>query len=116
MRSNCLIEAIKAKLKDWNNVEIHLLSPKLNRGELHFYWIDKKNQEIRQFAHRPNEHVKTILLFKGRITNHNIKLFESSMYSKMKKAGWSVEKQKSYANKKGFLNKEPFEIEVIRDN
>jgi len=38
------------------------------------------------------------------------------MYSKMKKAGWSVEKQKSYANKKGFLNKEPFEIEVIRDN
>ena len=40
MYSNCLFEAIKAKIKDPKNVHIHILSPKLNNGDFHIYWYD----------------------------------------------------------------------------
>ena len=46
MYSNCLFEAIKAKIKDPKNVQIHLIPPSINNWNLHFYWINKSNQTI----------------------------------------------------------------------
>lgn len=41
MYSNCLFEAIKAKIKDPKNVQIIFISPKINGGEFHTFWADK---------------------------------------------------------------------------
>lgn len=110
--SNCLFEAIKAKLRNPSEVKVHIISPKLNDGTIHFYWYDESDQTIRQFTHEPN--VKTTILFEGKISAYNIKLFESRLFSKMKSAGWSIERQRGYANKKGFHNTEPFSIKTNR--
>lgn len=37
MYSNCLFEAIKAKIKDPKNVQIRLIPPSINNWNLHFY-------------------------------------------------------------------------------
>lgn len=108
--SNCLFEALKAKLNDWNNVKIHFIPAKLNNGNLHFYWYDIKDQSVNQFTHRAD--IKNNILFKGELSSHNISLFESKLYSKMANLNWSNDKQKAYANKKGFYNLEPFSIKV----
>lgn len=111
MISNCLIEAVKAKIKNPQNVKIHYIPAKLNNGNLHFYWYDFADQSIFQFTHKANVKSSNIL-FNGETGSFNIKLFESRMYAKMKELGWSYEQQKSYANKKGFCNPEPFSIKV----
>lgn len=113
MISNCLFEAVKAKLKDPRNVRIHYIPAKLNNGHIHFYWYDFADQSVRQFTHKINENVNGFL-FKGETGSFNIKLFESRMYAKMKENGWSEDKQRNYANKKGFCNPEPFSIKVQR--
>ena len=41
MKSNCLFEAIKAKIKDPKNVKIHRFPITLNNNQLHFYWINE---------------------------------------------------------------------------
>ena len=46
--SNCLFEAIKAKLKNWQNTEIKHIRSKDNL--IHFIWIDKKNEYRCDFA------------------------------------------------------------------
>lgn len=112
MISNCLIEAIKAKIKDPVNVHIHVLSPRLNDGELHIYWFDDKDNHIYHFTYLDENSCS--LLFKGKISCHNVKIFESKLYSRMNALKWSVEQQKSYAIKKGFLNQEPFSVNLQR--
>lgn len=108
MKSNCLFEAIKAKIKDPQNITIHILSPKLNNGELHVYWFDKKDNHIYHYTYLDED--SCYFFFEGKISSHNIKLFESKLYSRMKTLNWSDEKQKAYAIKKGFQNLEPFSI------
>lgn len=110
MYSNCLFEAIKAKIKDPKNVHIHILSPKLNNGDFHIYWYDNKDKHIYHYTYLNSE--SSGLLFAGRITDHNVKMFESKLYSKMNSLNWTVEQQKQYAIKKGFINKEPFSIMI----
>jgi hypothetical protein len=110
MKSNCLFEALKAKIKN-PEVKIHFISPSLNNGRIHFYWID--DEAVWQFTHK--QPVKIPLFFEGRTRRHNAYCFEGKMFQKMKELGWSIEKQRDYANKKGFLNKEPFELELDRD-
>ena len=42
--SNCMLEAIKAKLKDWKNVKITYIPPKYNECYCpHFLWSDGIN-------------------------------------------------------------------------
>lgn len=50
MRGNCLIEAIKAKIKDPKNISIIILPGTLNRGFPHFMWFDKKDNKIHHFT------------------------------------------------------------------
>ena len=88
MKSNCLFEAIKAKIKDPQNITIHILSPKLNNGELHVYWFDKKDNHIYHYTYLDED--SCYFFFEGKISSHNIKLFESKLYSRMKTLNWSV--------------------------
>lgn len=112
MKSNCLIEAIKAKLKDPQNIQIHVLSPKLNNGEFHIYWFDKKDNHIYHYTYLDED--SCYFWFEGKISCHNVKLFESKLYSRMNKLNWSIDKQKKYAIKNGFQNLEPVSITLKR--
>lgn len=44
--SNCLIEALKAKLKDPKHVQLIFIWPKLNHGRFHVMWVDRKQDKI----------------------------------------------------------------------
>ena len=110
MISNCLFEAVKAKLKDPKNVHLHILSPKINNGEFHIYWFDDKDCHIYHFTYLDEDSCS--ILFRGKISCHNVNLFESKLYNRMNRIGWSVEQQKAYAIKKGFCNLEPFSISL----
>lgn len=50
MRGNCLIEAIKAKIKDPKNVSIVRLPSILNYGHPHYIWFDKKDNKVHHFT------------------------------------------------------------------
>ena len=57
MRSNCLFEAIKAKLKNWNNIKIIPISKKIARGNCtHFIWYSKKNKTYSHFVWATEKH------------------------------------------------------------
>ena len=48
--SNCLIEAVKAKLKDWKNITIKKIPSYINVDKgCHYYWINKKENQIYEF-------------------------------------------------------------------
>lgn len=71
-RSNCLLEALKAKLKDWSNTEIKHVRSKDNL--IHFVWIDKKNGYRYDFAQ--TEVVKywvQLLYFRGYIRKKKLR-------------------------------------------
>lgn len=112
MISNCLFEAIKAKIKDPKNIHIHVLSPKLNHGEFHVYWFDDKDNHIYHFTYLNEDSCS--ILFNGKISCHNVKLFEAKLYNRMNTLGWSDNAQKLYAIKKGFVNREPLTIQFKR--
>lgn len=82
MKSNCLLEAVKAKLKDWDNVEIRLYPPRINCNHFHFYWIKGDN-----FYHFVKKDMKSLFLFEGNVKEYNSKLFYSSLGHKMYMAG-----------------------------
>ena len=69
--SNCLIEAIKAKFKDWHVVK---LIP-IWRGIFHFHmmWMDVKSGKIFHFTHKSLPGWHCDLFFKGRIEEVNPK-------------------------------------------
>lgn len=77
-RSNCLIEALKAKLKDPLNVKI--ISPKKewNGGYRHFYWV-KKDKVFHYEAKDEN----TSFLFQGRLKEQSMSTFESFWLRKL---------------------------------
>ncbi len=63
--SNCLIEAIKVKFKDWHAVK---LIP-IWHGLVHFHmmWLDKRTSKIFHFTHKSLPGWHCDLFFKGRI-------------------------------------------------
>lgn len=69
--SNCLFEAIKAKLKDWKNIEIKIIPRRLNVSNTnHFYWVNKSTKDIFDFSFDDSTSKKGLLypyLYKGRI-------------------------------------------------
>lgn len=109
--SNCLIEAIKAKVKDPENVRIHFMSRKLNRGSFHWYWYDLKEGSMMSFSHDKSYRGQTAL-FKGFINANGFTMFEGTQFAKMSRLGWTVDEQREYARRKGFMNKEPFHLQM----
>lgn len=73
--SNCLIEALKAKIKDFKNVKIHLM---LNSFTIfpHFWW--ERNGKAYNFTSLKKRRCQ-VLLFKGKIIERSLRAFK--MYS-----------------------------------
>lgn len=106
--SNCLFEAIKAKLKNPKNVHIHLI-PKTLKKRIHFYWYnleDNENYGVYSFITLNNS--KQHIWFKGLINNESVEMWESFLYNEMSKKGFSEEQKIEYARKHGFVHKKPF--------
>lgn len=49
MRSNCLFEAIKAKIRDPKNVSIIVIPKVLNEGHIHFMWHNKLDNTMHHY-------------------------------------------------------------------
>lgn len=115
--SNCLFEAIKAKLKDPKNVKIHFLGKQLT-GTMHWYWYNlsdaPEDRGVYSFTHKAK--LKQRILFKGFINCDTFNMWESFLFHKMKKYGFTVEEQKAYAKKHGFVHKEPFKWDRLPEN
>lgn len=75
MYSNCLIEALKAKIKDPKNTRIIYLSPKNNKGNWHFFWI--KNDTVHHYSD-PNARNDPGLFFKGIYKESSLEAFEAT--------------------------------------
>lgn len=74
--SNCLYEAIKAKIKDLKNVHIHIMFNLSTSIFPHFWWDDSE----KAFNFTSSKKRKwQVLLFKGKIVERNLKVF--TMYS-----------------------------------
>lgn len=107
MYSNCLFEALKAKIKDPKNVHIIYLPKKWNRGNLHFYWI--KGEDI--FHYTNPKYNRTKILFKGTIKKENFETFEAFILRSLAVSKPFLSKEVvakklrfSSTNKKGFLD------------
>lgn len=114
--SNCLFEAIKAKIKDPKNVKIHYLEKRIT-GSTHFYWYNLSNTPKRgmyDFTHKTK--LKQKILFKGCINFNSFNMWESFLFNAMKKRGLTKEEQIAYAKKHGFVHKEPFKWDRLPEN
>lgn len=55
--SNCLIEAVKAKLKDWKNVKIIFIPKKYNSSNTcHFLWKNNTTTDVFEFVSDKEKH------------------------------------------------------------
>lgn len=71
--SNCLIEAIKAKLRDWHNTEIYYVRFGIYP---HFYWTDRQGKFCDfTCADQPGKPPITFLFFKGKLRHSDTDLF-----------------------------------------
>ena len=104
--SNCLIEALKAWIKDPKNVKIVYLPRKWNHGGCHFLWI--KNDKIYHYEN-PNENIGR-LFFKGVYKEQDLETFEAFILHRL---GYKPGIDKKIVakklhlpslNKEGFLN------------
>lgn len=85
--SNCLIEALKAKIKNPKNVHIHKVPAKWNHEIFpHFWWEDGENAF--EFLTKKDRHFQ-VLLFEGRLKKRrlcaylgNLKILENKYLGK----------------------------------
>ena len=71
--SNCLFEAIKAKLKDPMHINIHVIPPRLNNSVFpHFWWDDGfRGYDFKQ------DKKGSILFFKGHVRDYSLHTYRS---------------------------------------
>ena len=78
MKSNCLIEALKAKIKNPKSVTIHMFPLSLNNNQLHFYWIDDSENRVFHYA-KANCNSFCCPLFEGVLKKRIRDCFEEKM-------------------------------------
>lgn len=108
MISNCLIEAIKAKIKDPKNTRIIYLYPKINTGFWHFLWV--KDGKVRHFEDLKGMEGRG-LLFKGEYKEQDFESFEAFVLRRrLKIYTFKVDRIEKLARKCRFpsVNKEGF--------
>lgn len=114
--SNCLIEAIKAKIKDPKNVHIYLMPPSLNYGRKHFYWVDDKKPDIIQSFINPNATEKQSYFFKnGKFHKRDRNTFENFTIQRLYRQTKSLKKMLKLAKKFRFRMTET-EIKTLFEN
>lgn len=77
MYSNCLFEALKAKLKDPKHVQIIHLPRSWNDGHSHYLWI--KDNQVYHFEAQ-GKHLR--FFFKGKLKSQSLEAFESFILHK----------------------------------
>ena len=97
--SNCLIEAIKAKIKN-RNVEIHTFPFALNNNQLHFYWVDKAKNQMYHYC-LPGSTKFCVPLFKGTLKVRSRAIFGLKMMREMEEKNWSQKKISRTLNRMG---------------
>lgn len=105
--SNCLIEAIKAKIKNPKNTRIICLYPKINMGHWHFLWVN--DGKVRHFEDKCSE--GCAFIFNGSYKEQDLESFEAFVLRKRLKAyARKPEMVVKYAKKCGFpsVNQEGF--------
>lgn len=84
MISNCLFEALKAKIKDPKNVQIHVFPASVNGHGLvpHFWWsVGDTGYDFKK-----ESNTKQNLLFKGRIRSYKKSIYEEQLRDLYRKA------------------------------
>lgn len=83
--SNCLIEALKAKIRDPKNVKILFVSKRFTMsGRFHYFW--KKDNLVYDFKCESNvKHFWQMFLFKGYIRANDFSNYERMIYWKLEK-------------------------------
>lgn len=124
MYSNCLFEALKAKLKNWKNVKIFSIPKAFNQGHFHFFWLDKSTNTVNHFSALNEKHCN--LLFKGKYKKVSLENFEYSILRLHRFVNYTGDKVKlakrlqlPSVNQPGYLDWEPFntiEPELYADN
>lgn len=100
MYSNCLIEAIKAKLKDPLNIKLGIIEPRINGGNLHFYWIDNKEKRVYHYKDPNNAKGLKTYFFPGKLSYYDdIDFFYTLLIHKCYKAGLSIKETFAYAKR-----------------
>ena len=92
--SNCLIEAVKAKIKDPKNVSIRMYPASINNGQVHFYWVN-----VDTFYHYTHKNKNEKFLFKGETKNYRKVFFDNLMLHKMYVAKLTVDQAVKLAKK-----------------
>lgn len=84
--SNCLIEAVKAKLKDWKHVTIFFCYPGKQQF-CHFMWSDTRKQKSYDFSDSSPHDLPwyKCLLFRGCIREFNFEF--ARQYSELRNGG-----------------------------
>lgn len=88
MYSNCLIEALKAKIKDPKNVHIIYLPKKWNNGIRHFMWV--KDNKVYHYTHSESE--KGGILFNGFVKVQDLETFEAFILRRLGNK-WKINKE-----------------------
>lgn len=100
-KSNCLIEALKAKIKDPRNVRIGYLAPSINHGELHFWWI--KDSEGKAYHFRSDKDEKFHFFFLGSICRNDLVFFQDFVIKRCFYSKKSVKATLKYCRKAGLI-------------
>lgn len=83
MLSNCLFEAVKAKLRNWKEVKIHKIPAKFSNEIFpHFWW--SIGDKAYDFKSCKSSRRFQVLLFKGEIRADDLMVFESFVAHKAK--------------------------------
>ena len=74
--SNCLIEGLKQKLSDWDNIQLKpFFCIDSKPWRFHLMWLDKREGCIKHFTHKGIDGRHSDLLFKGHYETRTIEQF-----------------------------------------
>ena len=82
--SNCIIEGFKAKVRNWNNVELKPFFYHATPWRFHLMWFDKQEKCVKHFTHKMFEGGHSDFFFKGAIEVLTIARFNSLCEKKNK--------------------------------
>lgn len=108
-KSNCLFEALKAKIKDPRHIKIGYLPPTINDGRFHFWWINESEGKAYHF--RSDKDEKIPFFFLGSTCRNDLVFFQDFVVRKCFYAGKSIQETQKYGRKAG-LNIPIEEIEA----
>ncbi len=78
MYSNCLIEAIKAKIKNWSEVEIHKIPAKFENQIFPHFWWSEGEKAFDFKCDNPKTKLQ-VLFFKGHIRESKKYIYENNV-------------------------------------